>query len=99
MSAGANQERLTENYSYDLPPELVAQAPAAVRDAARLMIVRERNEDARFADLPQYLRTGDVLVLNETRVIAARLIGKRLPGGGRAELLLLHPAGSERYDA
>ncbi len=61
------------------------------------MIVGDRNEDARFYDLPRYLHAGDLLVLNETRVIAARLIGKRLPTGGRAELLLLHPAGSERY--
>lgn len=53
--------------------------------------------DAQFADLPQYLRSGDVLVLNETRVLAARLIGRRLPGGGRTELLLLHPSGAPRY--
>ncbi len=99
VSAGANEERLTESYSYDLPAELIAQAPAAVRDAARLMLVGEDNRDARFADLPRYLRAGDLLVLNETRVIAARLTGNRLPGGGRTELLLLHPAGSERYRA
>jgi len=61
------------------------------------MIVGERNQDAQFSDLPHYLRAGDLLVLNETRVIAARLIGKRLPTGGRTELLLLHPAGEQRY--
>jgi len=61
------------------------------------MIVGERNEDARFADLPYYLRPSDLLVLNETRVIAARLAGTRLPTGGSVELLLLHPAGSDRY--
>ncbi len=55
-------------------------------------------EHRRFADLPRLLLPGDVLVLNETRVIAARLIGRRA-GGGRAELLLLHPAGTLRYDA
>jgi S-adenosylmethionine:tRNA ribosyltransferase-isomerase len=53
----------------------------------------------RFRDLPKLLRPGDLLVLNETRVIAARLFGTRAPGGGRCELLLLHPAGSTRYDA
>jgi S-adenosylmethionine:tRNA ribosyltransferase-isomerase len=52
-----------------------------------------------FRDLPQLLRAGDVLVLNETRVIAARLFGERIPTGGHVELLLLHPAGSPRYDA
>lgn len=52
-----------------------------------------------FRDLPALLRPDDLLVLNETRVIAARLIGKREPGGGACELLLLHPAGSMRYDA
>jgi S-adenosylmethionine:tRNA ribosyltransferase-isomerase len=52
-----------------------------------------------FRDFPQFLRPDDVLVLNETRVIAARLFGRRVPGGGRVELLLLHPAESLRYDA
>ena len=51
-----------------------------------------------FRDLPDYLRPGDVLVLNETRVIAARIFGERAPTGGRVELLLLHPAESMRYD-
>lgn len=69
-----------------------------MRDAARLMIVADSDdEDARFSDLPHYLRAGDVLAINETRVIAARLLGRREPTGGRAELLLLHPAGDERY--
>ncbi len=53
---------------------------------------------AHFADVPRYLRAGDVLVLNETRVIAARLFGSREPSGGRVELLLLHPAGGGRFD-
>lgn len=58
----------------------------------------ESIEHARFADLPQYLRAGDLLVLNETRVIAARLFGSREPSGGRVELLVLHPAGGGRFD-
>jgi S-adenosylmethionine:tRNA ribosyltransferase-isomerase len=82
-----------------LPPELVAQAPAVRRDASRLMVVRGNAcDDASFGDLPQFLRAGDLLVLNETRVIAARLFGRREPGGGRTELLLLHPAGARRFD-
>jgi S-adenosylmethionine:tRNA ribosyltransferase-isomerase len=59
----------------------------------------DRIEHARFRDLPLFLRPNDVLVLNETRVIAARLFGTREPSGGRVELLLLHPASSARYDA
>ena len=62
------------------------------------MIVEDDLErDARFSDLTELLHPGDLLVLNETRVIPARLIGRRVPTGGQAELLLLHPAASERY--
>ncbi len=59
----------------------------------------ESFEDRAFRDLPGLLQPGDLLVLNETRVIAARLIGERLPGGGSAEILLLHPADSLRYSS
>lgn len=83
-----------------MPPELIAQSPAARRDGSRLMVLdADATAHREFADLPEVLRPGDVLVLNETRVIRARLLGRRLPGGGRAELLLLHPADSLRYDA
>lgn len=93
-------ERSSAAYRYDLPSELIAQEPALQRDASRLMVVAgDRFEDAVFADLPRYLRPDDVLVLNETRVIAARLRGTRVPGGGKAELLLLYPARGDRYDA
>ena len=93
-----NDERLTAAYRYVLPPELIAQEPAGVRDASRLMVVAgDEFEDATFAELTRFVRAGDVLVLNETRVIAARLRGRRLPGSGRAELLLLQPAQAPRY--
>jgi len=59
----------------------------------------EATSHRRFCDLPQLLRSGDLLVLNETRVIRARLIGAREPSGSRVELLLLHPSGSPWYDA
>jgi S-adenosylmethionine:tRNA ribosyltransferase-isomerase len=94
----ANLER-TDAYRYELPPELIARAPADPPDAARLMIVRGAQlEHAVFADLPAILRAGDVLAINETRVIRARLLGRREPGGGRAEILLLRPAGGGRFD-
>lgn len=63
------------------------------------MLDGDRIEHRTFAEIPALLHAGDVLVLNETRVIAARLTGERIPTGGRVELLLLHPSGSHRYDA
>ena len=63
-----------------------------------MVVDGDASSTARFADLPALLRAGDLLVLNETRVIRARLLGRRAERGGRAELLLLHPAGSMRYD-
>jgi S-adenosylmethionine:tRNA ribosyltransferase-isomerase len=85
-------------YDYDLPKELIAQRPSVRRDDSRLMVLEgAAMQHRRFADLGQLLRPGDVLVLNETRVIAARLFGRRA-SGGRAELLLLHPADSMQYE-
>ncbi len=93
-----SDEDVVSGYAFDLPDELIAQAPAPRRDASRLMVVGDRTyAHRRFADLPEFLRAGDVLVLNETRVIAARIFGER-EAGGRAEFLLLHPARSLRYD-
>lgn len=63
-----------------------------------MIVGRDRIDHRVFRDLPDFLRPGDVLVLNETRVIAARIYGERVPTGGRVELLLLHPAESMRYN-
>jgi len=91
-------EDLASGYAFELPDELIAQAPAPTRDGSRLLVVKQSGYEHRlFADLPAYLRAGDLLVLNETRVIAARIFGTR-PTGGSVELLLLHPAESMRYD-
>ena len=85
-------------YHFELPERLIAQQPATPRDASRLLVLRHGEIEHRiFRDLPQYLHAGDVLVLNETRVIAARVFGNR-PSGGRVELLLLRPADHRRYD-
>jgi S-adenosylmethionine:tRNA ribosyltransferase-isomerase len=93
-----DESRLTKAYAFDLPQRLIAQQPATPRDASRLLVLRHGAIEHRvFRDLPEYLREGDVLVLNETRVIAARVFGTR-PSGGRAELLLLHPSHQMRYD-
>ncbi|MBV8530598.1 MAG: tRNA preQ1(34) S-adenosylmethionine ribosyltransferase-isomerase QueA [Candidatus Eremiobacteraeota bacterium] len=84
-------------YDYTLPEELIAQHPAARRDASRLMVLADDSTlHWRFSDLPSLLSRGDCLVLNETRVIPARLRGLR--AATRVELLLLHPARSLRYD-
>jgi len=84
---------LRSDYLYDLPQELIAQTPAEKRDASRLLVLKRESgvrEHRRFSDLPGYLMPGDVLVINDTRVIPARLIGHR-PTGGEVELLLLEP--------
>jgi S-adenosylmethionine:tRNA ribosyltransferase-isomerase len=94
-----NPEDFTSAYTFDLPEELIAQHPAPVRDASRLMVVHDKGVEHKiFRDLASVLRPGDVLVLNETRVIAARLFGTRAETGGSVEVLLLHPADASRYD-
>jgi S-adenosylmethionine:tRNA ribosyltransferase-isomerase len=82
----------TSDFDYDLPPPFIAQHPAQPRDSSRLMILDRRAgsvSHAVFHDLPDYLRPGDVLVLNETRVFPARLSARKEPHGGRVEILLL----------
>ncbi len=92
----AERHYATADFDYPLPDALIAQTPASVRDASRMLVVR-RDEtatqpltDAIFADLPKLIPPGDLLVLNATKVRHARLPGRR-PGGGPAEVLLLHP--------
>jgi S-adenosylmethionine:tRNA ribosyltransferase-isomerase len=85
-------------FDYALPPDRIAQEPAEPRDAARLLVLDRGDgtlRDARVADLGAYLRAGDCLVVNDTRVLPARLLG-RLEGGERAaEVLLLEPVDDE----
>ncbi len=86
-------------YDYELPDALIAREPAPRREAARLLVVGPGEAFAHrtFADFPALLRAGDVLVLNETRVVRARLRAVR-EGGGGAELLLLRPRAQAAYD-
>jgi len=78
------------NYDYYLPKELIAQYPSKRRDESRLMIVKgNKIEHTIFKFLSDYLQTGDLLVFNDSRVIPARLNGKKLNSGGRVKLLLL----------
>ncbi|MCS7080329.1 MAG: tRNA preQ1(34) S-adenosylmethionine ribosyltransferase-isomerase QueA [Chloracidobacterium sp.] len=83
--------RLSDLY-YDLPPHLIAQQPCERRDHARLLVLDRRTgarRDAYVYNLPEFLRSGDVLVLNDTRVFPARLIGRREPSGATVEVLLV----------
>ena len=82
----------TDDFDYHLPPELIAQTPLAQRDASRLMVLNRatgRVEHRQFTDILELIPTGAVLVLNRSRVIPARLYGRRKDTGGRVELLLL----------
>ena len=90
----------TSDYDYELPPGLIAQEPLPDRAASRLMVVHrenERIEHRRFSDVVDLIPAGDVLVLNTTRVMKARLLGERA-SGARAEVLLLKPVGDDRSD-
>ncbi|MHB8756666.1 MAG: S-adenosylmethionine:tRNA ribosyltransferase-isomerase, partial [Bacillota bacterium] len=90
------------DFDYELPPELIAQEPVEPRDSSRLLVVHRasgRLEHRVFRDLPEYLRSGDCLVLNQTRVIPARLIGRRTPTGGLAEVFLLRRLDRDRWEA
>ena len=87
----------TSDFDYELPPELIAQAPIEPRDHSRLMVVDRAGgliRHARFYDLPEYLEPGDLLVFNDSRVIPARLYGSSVPSGARIELLLLERLGA-----
>jgi S-adenosylmethionine:tRNA ribosyltransferase-isomerase len=88
---------LLSEFDYELPEELIAQHPLAARDGARMLLVeRARGEwhDSQFAELPSYIRAGDVLVINNTRVFPARLVGRREPTGGGVELFLVRELAS-----
>ena len=90
---------LTSVFDFKLPDELIAQHPVEPRDRSRLMVVRRQDghrEHRAFAELPELLEAGDVLVRNNTRVIPSRLVGHREATGGRWEGLFLRawPDGS-----
>ena len=86
------REYCITSYDYELPAELIAQTPEDRRDASRLLVLdccRETIAHRRFTELPALLRPGDLLVVNDTRVFAARLLGRKQTGG-KVEMLLLH---------
>jgi S-adenosylmethionine:tRNA ribosyltransferase-isomerase len=83
-----------DDFDYTLPPELIAQTPVEPRDSSRLLVLHRSTgqvEHRHFFDLGHYLNPGDLLVANESRVLPARLLGRKIPGGGKVEVLLLRP--------
>ncbi|MEE9613801.1 MAG: S-adenosylmethionine:tRNA ribosyltransferase-isomerase, partial [Thermodesulfobacteriota bacterium] len=79
------------DFHYHLPQELIAQYPLPERDASRLMVLSRETgsiEHRRFPDIKEYLKAGDLLIFNDTKVIPARLLGRK-PTGGAVELLLI----------
>ena len=91
----------THDFYYELPQELIAQTPLQRRDSSRLLVMdRETGEleHRHFHDLIDYLHPGDCLVLNNSRVLPARLLGHRVPSGGAVEVLLLKDLGDDTWD-
>ena len=91
----------TSDFNFELPQELIAQTPIPRRDASRLLVL-DKDTGAwvhrHFYDLPDYLRPGDCLILNNSRVLPARLLGHRLPSGGACEILLLIDRGENTWE-
>ncbi|HHW10081.1 MAG TPA: tRNA preQ1(34) S-adenosylmethionine ribosyltransferase-isomerase QueA [Firmicutes bacterium] len=90
-----------DEFYYELPEELIAQEPVEPRDAARLLVLEragERLAHRHFYQLPEMLQPGDCLVVNDSRVLPARLLGRRQPGGGAVEFLLLRRLDERRWE-
>ncbi len=102
MDKTKNEELKTEAFNYKLPDELIAQEPLLRRDDSRLLVLRRHSgeiEHSNFRQIPRYLEAGDLLVLNDSRVFRARLLGRNKSGGGPVELLLLRPQGNGQWQA
>ncbi len=88
-------------FFYELPPELIAQSPAEPRDSSKLLIYNRATQSIEhriFRDITEYLGPDDVLVINESRVIPARLFGIREDTGGKVEILLLHRRNGDEWE-
>jgi len=92
----------TSDFDYRLPPERIAQTPVEPRDHSRLLVLNRENgniEHRHFFEIIEYLQTGDILVLNESRVIPARLFGNKVDGGGKVEFLLLNRVSDSTWES
>ncbi len=93
---------LVADFDFDLPAELIAQEPLPNRESSRLLVLDRRSgvmTHTTIGELPSWLKRGDLLVVNNTRVILARLLGRRVPSGGAVECLLLRRLDEERWEA
>src|SRR5688572_12479757 len=84
-----------QDFDFELPEAQIAQTPAPQRDASRLMVLdrkAQRWHHHQFSELPSFLRRGDLLVVNDAKVIPARLLGTKAGTGGKVELLVVRPA-------
>jgi S-adenosylmethionine:tRNA ribosyltransferase-isomerase len=91
----------TSDFTYELPESLIAQHPVEPRDHSRLMVLNRADstvEHRHFYDIVDYLNPGDVMVINVTRVIPARLLGERVPSGGACEVFLLKQLAPKRWE-
>lgn len=91
----------TKDFYFDLPTELIAQTPIEKRDSSRLLCLDKTSgalQHRHFYELPDFLRAGDCLILNNSRVLPARLLGSRIPGGGACEVLLLIDRGENTWE-
>jgi len=104
VTAGKPDQSLDEilsTYVYSLPESAIAQKPAEPRDRSRLLVLEraaDRITHVRFRDLGRFLETGDLLVINDTRVVPARLLGRKVPSGGRAEVLFIGQIAAQRWE-
>lgn len=101
MSIKRTENMNISDFDYDLPERLIAQTPLEKRDSSRLLVLDRKNgrlEHRHFCDICDYLESGDVLVLNDSRVIPARLFGKRRGSGGVVETLLLKALGEDIWE-
>lgn len=100
-SAGQTAPMKKSDYFYDLPQELIAQEPIEPRDHSRLLVLDRQTggiQDRHFYNLEEFLKPGDCLILNDSRVLPARLYGRKKDTGASVELLLLHPQGQDRWE-
>ena len=92
----------TDDFEYHLPEDLIAFEPAERREASRLLVLERVGgaiTHARFENVTDYLKAGDLLVINDTKVIRARLEGRKQETGGKVELLLVREVGENRWEA
>ena len=92
---------LKKDFWYDLPKELIAQEPASPRDSARLMVLSQKDDSIQhkiFRDLPDFLEPGDLLVVNNSKLLPARIVGIKQPTGAVCELLLLRQVKGDQWE-